>query len=172
MRTANHRSSSRGFTLVEVMVSLVVLGIGLLGIAKLVLFSAHSNDSAYLRSQATELAYAILDNMRGNRAVAMTQGYDTPLNTAPGVPGPCLGPGGCLPPALAQYDVSMWLTRLAAALPSGTGSIVTVTNAAPAPVGTTATITVQWDDAAAQTVFGGTAQGAAAPMTVTLETVL
>lgn len=175
MRTANHRSSSRGFTLVEVMVSLVVLGIGLLGIAKLVLFSAHSNDSAYLRSQATELAYAILDNMRGNRAQAMAQAYDTPLNTVPGVPGPCLGVGGCLPPALAQYDVTMWLTRLAAALPSGTGSIVTVPNAAP-PVGgtpgTTATITVQWDDAAAQTVFGGTAQGVAAPMTVTLETVL
>ena len=59
-----------GFTLVEVMVSLVVLGIGLLGIAKLVLFSAHSNDSAYLRSQATELAYAILDNMRGKSPVA------------------------------------------------------------------------------------------------------
>ena len=82
------------------MVSLVVLGVGLLGIAKLVLFSAHSNDSAYLRSQATELAYAILDNMRGNRTVALTQGYDTPLNTAPGAPGPCLGPGGCLPPPL------------------------------------------------------------------------
>jgi type IV pilus assembly protein PilV len=170
MRTANYRSGSSGFTLVEVMVSLVVLGIGLLGIAKLVLFSAHSNDSAYLRSQATELAYAILDNMRANRTIAMTQGYDTPLNTAPGVPGPCLGVGGCLPPALAQYDISMWLTRLAAALPSGTGSIATVTTVA--PVGTTATITVQWDDAAAQTVFGGTAQGAAAPMTVTLETVL
>jgi type IV pilus assembly protein PilV len=171
MLTANYRSSSRGFTLVEVMVSLVVLGIGLLGIAKLVLFSAHSNDSAYLRSQATELAYAILDNMRGNRAIAMTQGYDTPLNTAPAVPGPCLGPAGCLPPTLAQYDISMWLTRLAAALPSGSGSIATVTNVVPTP-GTTATITVQWDDAAAQTVFGGTAQGAAAPMTVTLETVL
>jgi hypothetical protein len=66
----------------------------------------------------------------------------------------------------------MWLTRLAAALPSGTGSIKTVPNVAPAPVGTTATITVQWDDAAAQSVFGGTAQGAVAPMQVTLETVL
>jgi len=170
MHTANHRSSSRGFTLVEVMVSLVVLGIGLLGIAKLVLFSAHSNDSAYLRSQATELAYAILDNMRGNRAVAMAQGYDTPLNTVPGVPGACVG-APCLPPALAVDDINSWLTRLAAALPSGTGSITTVTNVAPTP-GTTATIIVQWDDAAAQTVFGGTAQGAAAPMQVTLETVL
>jgi type IV pilus assembly protein PilV len=168
MRTANYRSSARGFTLVEVLVSLVILSMGLLGIAKLVLFSSHSNDSAYLRSQATELAYEILDNMRGNRAVALTQGYDTPLNTAPGVPGPCLGTTGCLPPALAQYDISMWLTRLAAALPSGTGSVTTVTSAA----GTTATITVQWDDAAAQTVFGGTAQGTAAPMAVTLETVL
>src|ERR1700733_9812744 len=40
-----------GFTIVEVLVSLVILSIGLLGIAKLVLYSAHSNDSAYLRSR-------------------------------------------------------------------------------------------------------------------------
>ena len=57
------------------MVSLVVLSIGLLGIGKLVLFSARANDSAYLRGQATELAYEILDNMRANRAI----GGDTGL---------------------------------------------------------------------------------------------
>jgi Tfp pilus assembly protein PilV len=39
------------------LVSLVILSIGLLGNAKLVLYSAHSNDGAYLRSQATKLAY-------------------------------------------------------------------------------------------------------------------
>ena len=48
-----HRTS--GFTLIEVLVSLVVLGIGVLGIAKLTLFSVRSNDSAYLRTQAANL---------------------------------------------------------------------------------------------------------------------
>jgi hypothetical protein len=35
-----------------------------------------------------------------------------------------------------------------------------------------ATIVVQWDDSAAQSIFGGTAVGVAAPMSVTLETAL
>src|SRR5271170_6832768 len=104
-----------GFTLVEVMVSLLVLGIGLLGIAKLMLFASRANDSAYLRSQATELAYEILDDMRANRQTAMTQGYDTALNataTNPNVT--CLGATTCLPPAQALYDVYLWKLRLAA----------------------------------------------------------
>ena len=67
----NPRNRLRGFTIVEVLVSLVILSIGLLGIGKLVLYSAHANDSAYMRSQATELAYAILDDMRSNEAGAV-----------------------------------------------------------------------------------------------------
>ena len=76
-----------GFTIVEVLVSLVILSIGLLGIAKLVLYSAHSNDSAYLRSQATQLAYEILDNMRANPTAAAAGNYNTALTTAAVNPG-------------------------------------------------------------------------------------
>jgi type IV pilus assembly protein PilV len=167
-QATNDRAHIKGFTLIEVMVSLVILSMGLLGVAKLVLFSAHSNDSAYLRSQATDLAYAILDDMRGNRAIAMAQGYDVPINTAPAAPGSCVGTS-CTPGALATYDMNTWLSRLALALPSGTGSVTTTTTVAPAPVGTTAAITVQWDDSAAQSVFS-TAPGT--QMSITLETVL
>lgn len=167
-RAANAKAPVKGFTLIEVMVSLVILSMGLLGIAKLVLFSAHSNDSAYLRSQASDLAYAMLDDMRGNRGIAMAQGYDVAINTAPVATGSCVGTG-CTPGALATYDVNTWLSRLALALPSGTGSIATTTTAAPAPVGTTAVITVQWDDSSAQSVFS-TAPGT--QMSITLETVL
>ena len=79
-----HRSGTRGlaagFTLIEVLVALIVLSIGLLGIGKLMLFTSHANDSAYLRGQATEMAYAILDNMRANRTNAVAQGYVTAIN--------------------------------------------------------------------------------------------
>jgi type IV pilus assembly protein PilV len=156
---------ARGFTIVEVLVSLVVLSIGLLGIGKLVLFSARANDSAYLRGQATELAYEILDNMRANRGTAVTQGYDNALATVPTNPGTCLGTT-CTPTQLALYDVYTWKMRLPS-LPSGQGSVVTSTTSP-----TTATITVQWDDASAQSTFAGTAIGVAAPMQVVLETVL
>ena len=153
-----------GFTLIEVLISLVVLSVGLLGIGKLVLFSARANDSAYLRGQATELAYEILDNMCANRQIAVTQGYDNALSFVPASPGTCVT-AACSSAVMGAYDVYIWKTRLAS-LPSGQGSVVTTGTP------TTATITVQWDDAAAQSTFAGTAIGVAAPESVVLETVL
>lgn len=164
----------RGFTLVEVLVSLVVLSIGLLGMAKLVLVSAHSNDSAYLRSQATALGYEILENMRANLPAATTSGYDTALGATPPAPTSCVGTGTvCTSGQQAAWDVYSWLQHLDAAnrlgggLPSGTGRVVT---SATVPV--TASITVQWDDSAAQCAFSTCNVGMASPMSITLETSL
>jgi type IV pilus assembly protein PilV len=182
MRTATHRTTAdrrsacaaraAGFTIVEVLVSLVILSIGLLGIAKLVLYSAHSNDSAYLRSQATQLAYEILDNMRANPTAVSAGNYNTTLGAAAVNPGFSCLIATCPAANLALYDVYVWKSRLAAgvtggALPSGQGSVTVVGTSPPM-----ATIVVQWDDAAAQSIFGGTAVGVAAPMSVTLETAL
>src|SRR5690606_668255 len=61
------RSSNRGFTPVGVMVAVVVLAIGLLGMATLMMQSLQSSESAYSRSQASLLAYDIIDRMRANK---------------------------------------------------------------------------------------------------------
>jgi type IV pilus assembly protein PilV len=174
-RAQRNATRTRGFTLVEVLVSLVILSIGLLGIAKLMLFSSHSNDSAYLRSQATDLAYQMLDNMRANSVQAAATAYDTAytsLATSPGFT--CVGAGAC--PNLALYDVYQWKLRLdatsgfvpAGALPGGRGQIVTATAAGQ----TTVTIYVQWDDSVAEGTLNPGAGTAANTQTITLETVL
>jgi type IV pilus assembly protein PilV len=169
-RAASGKHES-GFTIVEVLISLVVLSVGLLGIAKLVLFSAHANDSAYLRSQATELAYEVLDSMRANPTAAKAGNYNTLLTDAPVNPGfSCLASPCPIASNVALYDIYQWKSRLAAptgALPSGQGS-VTLSATVPATV----TITVQWDDSAAQSALAGTGLGVATPMSITLETVL
>ncbi|HEY2782504.1 MAG TPA: type IV pilus modification protein PilV [Steroidobacteraceae bacterium] len=160
-----NRRTDRGFTLVEVLVSLVVLSVGLLGMAKMVMVSSHSNDSAYLRSQATALAYQALDRMRANLPLSTTNGYATALGAMPATPAGWPNAGcmvGCANAALAAWDVYAWKQALLA-LPSGTGSITT---SGTFPM--TATVTVRWDDSVAQSVF----QGAGAQMAVTLETVL
>jgi type IV pilus assembly protein PilV len=175
-------SGARGFTLVEVLVSLVILSIGLLGIAKLMLLSSHSNDSAYLRSQATDLAYQMLDYMRSNIAQAGSTGtppyaYTTLATTAATDPGfTCVAAAACA--NLAAYDVYQWKLRLNAnngvappgapgALPNGQGS---VTAATAANGQTTVTIVVSWDDSVAQSTLN---PGAAAnTQSVTLESVL
>lgn len=75
-RTAStRRSSARGFTMTEVLVALFVLSVGLLGIAALQLTSLRSNHASAMRSQATFLAYDIIDRMRANRQVALDDGY-------------------------------------------------------------------------------------------------
>jgi type IV pilus assembly protein PilV len=164
---------NRGFTLVEVMVAILVLSIGLLGIGKLVLFSARSNDSAYLRSQATALGYTILDAMRANRATALTGGYDIAAASAATDPGvTCNNAAPCATATvLAQFDIYQWKNRLSTALgPTGDGSIVTasVTDPVSGTTSVTATVTVQWNDTVAKQTFGE----AGGNGVVTLETVL
>jgi type IV pilus modification protein PilV len=64
-------SRSAGFTLLEVLVAVLVLAIGLLGLARLQMTVMKSNQSAYLRSQASLLAYDISERMRANRTAAL-----------------------------------------------------------------------------------------------------
>ena len=64
------RGKAAGFSLIEVMVAVLVLGVGLLGFALLQTMSVRFTQSANQRTQATNLAYDMLDQMRANRIAA------------------------------------------------------------------------------------------------------
>jgi type IV pilus assembly protein PilV len=140
-RMHKNRQTMGGFTLIEVLVTMVVMAIGLLGLAGLQATSLKHNNSAYQRSQATFLAYEMLDRMRSNPLGIEANAYDA-VDTAnlPGNPS-CIT-SGCAPADLADTDIEEWASKLAAALPSGRG---TVTNAS-ASANTPFTVTVMWDD--------------------------
>lgn len=127
-----------GFTLIEVMVSVVVLAIGLLGLAGLQATSMRFNSSAYLRSQATSLAYDIADRIRANVIMARNGSYDGVAIQNPPPACAVIAPVG----SLAQQDIQAWRNALACTLPSGTGSVTRN--------GTIFTIIVQWDDSRGQ----------------------
>lgn len=121
---AAHRC--RGTSLVEILVTVLVLAIGLLGLAGLQGTSLRNNQSAYARTQATNLAYEIIDAMRANVTVARAGGYNVGYSSAPSASG------------IAQTDLTAWRNRITALLPAGEGQIT--------QNGTMFTIGVRWDD--------------------------
>lgn len=131
MKIMNRES---GFSLLEVLITIVILAVGLLGLAGLTASSMRNSYGAHHRTQAVWLAYDIIDRMRANPTAALTGAYNIALTA----PAPT---GGTVP----QQDLNQWRTQLAA-LPAGTGSVTTL----PGGVATRFRVTIQWDDSRAE----------------------
>ncbi len=129
------KKKNGGFTLVEVLISLVVLSLGLLGTAGLYLTTVRHSHSAYLRSQAALSAYSIIDRMRANRAGAISGSYDIALSSI----GELSTPGN----GIVEIDRYDWFRELDATLPGGKGAI-------DCSAGAVCSVTVQWDDSRAE----------------------
>lgn len=109
--------TSTGFTLIEVLVSLSVTTIGLLGLAALQLHGLRGAHEATLRTQAVALATDIAERLHANA--------------------PHCADVGCTSPSLSEAEIHEWDTRLAHVLPQGEGRIVSTSSEA--------NVTVQWD---------------------------
>lgn len=119
------RSAQRGITIIEVLVAVLVLSIGLLGLAGLQAASLRNNHSAYLRSQATLLAYGIADRMRANKvqSTGAGTGYIMSAYSIPSQVANCDSTTGCSTADMAQNDLYEWETTLKAVLPNGQGVV-------------------------------------------------
>ena len=133
-------TNNRGFTLLEILIAVVVLSIGLLGVASLQALGQRSNHSAYLRSQATALAYDMIDRMRANNAGVSGGDYNSIDTTANTYTDPGCASSACSSSQMAQYDMYDWQQELSTQMPSGNGKV------AGAGSGSIFTVTVMWDD--------------------------
>ena len=123
------RAADSGFTLVEVLVALVVLSIGLLGLAALQLSSLQFNTNSLLRTQATVVAYDLIDRMRSNRAGFTADAYNvlsqsdaanilTNYNSCKASSCKCEGgTSACDSSTLALYDLGNWYEQTDRLLP-------------------------------------------------------
>ena len=102
----------RGFTLIEVLISILILSVGLLGAAAMQLQSLKFTQASQWRSQANFLAYDIVERIRANRVNAAS--YGLTLDDGP--------PSGGLD-TVAKIDISDWLGQLSSTIPGGDGSI-------------------------------------------------
>src|ERR1044072_1397336 len=99
---------SRGFTLLEVVISLFILAIGILGAGALQTVGLQTTMGAYNQSQAMFVAGDIVDRMRNNRAALNTYaGFDS--DSPPGGSTSCMSAtAGCTATALATADIVQW----------------------------------------------------------------
>ncbi len=138
-------ATERGLTMIEVLVTLVIVSVGLLGAAAMVINGLESNRNAYLRTQASILGYDMADRIRSNAdQVASYAGFefDSETDDVPDVPGCYSSDDGCGPAALANVDLAQWAGILKGSeggvvlLPAAKGSI--------ALAGDEVTVTVSW----------------------------
>ncbi|MFT4243808.1 MAG: type IV pilus modification protein PilV [Acidovorax sp.] len=132
---ASFRHPARGFTLMEVLVSIVVLSFGMLGMVGIQAFALQSNREARMQAQAVNLARELAEMMRGNNQVGIkTTAADNPYLIAgtsplsPATASNCLGVGnsatGCSTTLdVAHAEMTDWLARVDTELP---GARVTV----------------------------------------------
>ena len=145
MRKPQHLSprSATGASLLEVLIAVLVLAVGLLGVAALQAGALRNNQSSYERSEAVIQTYAMFDILRANRDAALAGSYN-------------LTKWSCTKPAAGtrvQNERRAWVETLQSNL--GASACATITCAA-----NNCVVGVRWDDSrgtgdhtAAQTHF-------------------
>lgn len=131
-RRLPRRTGQTGTTLIEVLITIVVLTLGVVSLANLQVAALKLGQSTYQRSQAVALSYQILDSMRANRTEALAGRFDWRL----GDPPPAEVVTGNLPLA----EVQRWLQDIDRAMVpcNGVGGITHDLNRI--------TVTIRWED--------------------------
>ncbi len=111
-----------GFSMIEVLVTVLILSFGLLGMANLITTGMRANTTAQYRSIATQQTIDMADRMRANLAGVRAGSYD---NIAAGVPvaDDCFA-AECDLGQIATYDQAQWNATNATVLPNGSGTVV------------------------------------------------
>lgn len=156
MPLCSHVSSrrlTRGASLIEVLVAVLIMAIGLLGVAALQAAALRNGQSALERTQGVVQTYAMLDAMRANPTAARANNYNKAKTcTVPAIP----STGA----TLVDSDWNSWMDSLHKSM--GTSACGQVTCAS-----NVCTIVVTWDDSRATAVSGATTDSARTITTTT-----
>lgn len=179
MTSAARSYRQRGVTLIEVLVALVIVAVGLLGLAGLQVRGLSIQKDAHGRAIATQLALDLADRMRANRDLAsgftppveygFTAAYPTGAPTLPAAAVDC-GSTVCTLPQQALFDRAGWVARVNQSLPGGWANV--------APIGGTDNrawnVTLMWTETGfrARSLLGGVVCPVAVPADVECMTIV
>ncbi|MEE9426015.1 MAG: type IV pilus modification protein PilV [Methylococcales bacterium] len=127
---------NRGSTLIEVLVTAVIMAVGLLGVASVQITSLKTNDSTYNRTQSAMSTYNMMDYIRANRESAIAGDYNISLSAFSDLSTPS---GNSIP----ETDRYHWFQKLNNNVPSAKAAINCNSSGICA-------VKVQWDDTRAE----------------------
>lgn len=152
-------SFQHGFTLIEILVTMAIMSVALVGMAGMDMFTYRKNNDAFFRAQATFQAYEMAARMQANAKELAKQnpvqnGYKNITGSGVSPPTPnCLDRASttksaasaidCSESEIAAFDADEWLYSTASLLPAGSGSVIAPTSSSFDGV---YTITVSWKE--------------------------
>lgn len=151
IRKPGFNKDQAGASLLEVLISMVVLAVGILGIGAMQAATMKSNQNSYMRTQAVFHAMDIVERMGANQAGVTGGNYNDPT---PAQKAECLQAAGCTAAQMAAHDVYEWETSVAGNLPLGAATVCldstpddgTSTSPACDSMGATYAVKIFWDD--------------------------
>jgi type IV pilus assembly protein PilV len=159
MRPHQRVAGARGFSLIEVLVALIIVSVGLLGIAKMQAVAFSSTGVASKRALAAIEAASLASSMHANRAYWSVSGV-APLNTtvtgiavastdaalATNIDCTSAGSAPCNASQIAAYDVNSWAIALQGLLGNSDQATIACVNPALPQTPVTCTITITWSE--------------------------
>ncbi|QTN30505.1 type IV pilus modification protein PilV [Rhodoferax sp. AJA081-3] len=141
-RSPNRRYAG-GATLIEILVALLVLSLGVLGMAAMQIRALKGNQSSMQRTQAVMMSYYILDAMRVDKDSAKSLNYNTG-SLSGGVIGPYCDAAAVTGTSLAKVNLKHWVESLKSTI--GNASDSTTCGAVLCDADGVCIVQVKWDD--------------------------
>ncbi len=139
----NAYGAQRGFSLVEVLIALIIMSVGMLGIAGLYVQSLQAGRTSLFRHNAVTLAGDVADRIRANPRAGVDY-------MGPGVDNSCIAMGiDCSATQMAANDILLWDEQALDTLPNGAVNIQFDGSVTP-PV---YTITISWTEPGEQMTY-------------------
>lgn len=141
--------NQNGFTLIEVMVTVFVLAVGILGVAGMQAVTVRESGNTYHRTQADLLVADIVDRMRANRNEARNGAASGYLGDPAAAAATDCTANTCDQPTLAVHDLFEWQQAMQNSnLPAGAMSITHVQDmlSGTIVVGSVFNVRVFWDE--------------------------
>lgn len=141
-----------GFSLIEILVTLLLIAFALLGIAGLQAYAMRANKGGQLRTQAVILVADLVERMEANKDGAIAGSYVlSEASTPPSTSTACVS-GSCSSENLASFDLANWQNTIFSALPQSSWKVEQTTSGNPSVY----SVTIKWADRRSDTTYSTT----------------